>query len=325
MGPKRDADEVVGALGADAQARVSTLAIDTLAIDAAESVDENLASGAGHAERSGEHGEGPTTVPGDSRAMLTAQATIRAVAEGHADAAVSAGATGTVITAAVRSMGRLGTVPRPCLAATVPSLSGGPVVLLDVGACVDASAQGLLWHAVLGTGYASIVEAVDNPRVGLLSIGAEPGKGDRLRRAAAVGLTGLSLPAGGRYVGLVEGHDVPMGGPADVVVTDGFTGNVLLKGIEGAYALASGGDCAPTTASRAAALLGVDGTAVVCHGAATAAHIADGVALAVRLYRLKVCSRLSEMARELPISARGSQQASVRDASTMSGARKGAR
>ncbi len=117
-------------------------------------------------------------------------------------------------------------------------------------------------------------------RVGLLNIGVEVGKGDRPRRAADATLRGATLPDNTRYVGNVEGHELTLGSRADVVVTDGFTGNVLLKGIEGAYALAGG---AVGAYPRAAALLGVAGTVVVCHGAAEGADIASGILLAARL------------------------------------------
>src|SRR5439155_24214521 len=125
----------------------------------------------------------------------------------------------------------------------------------------------------LGAAYARVAHDLPAPRIGLLSIGAEPGKGDRARRTVAAALAGTP-----GYVGMVEGYAVPLGGPADVVVTDGSTGNVLPKGIEAAYALA-GGPPPTGVAPRAAALLGVAGTVVICHGNATAEDIASGVAL----------------------------------------------
>jgi glycerol-3-phosphate acyltransferase PlsX len=128
--------------------------------------------------------------------------------------------------------------------------------------------------------------------VGLLSIGAEQGKGDRLRRDADDALRG-AVPD---YVGNVEGNDVPLGGPADVVVTDGFTGNVLLKGIEGAFALA-GGVAPDSVAPRAAALLGVRGQVVVCHGAATGGDIASGIAFAARLHRTRAPAEFAPVPR----------------------------
>jgi glycerol-3-phosphate acyltransferase PlsX len=224
-----------------------------------------------------------------ARHDTTVRAAVAAVAAGEADAFVSAGASGATVTAAVLGLGRR--VRRPALAATLPSLAG-PVVLLDVGASVESAPATLVRHAALGAAYASIVHGITEPRVGLLSIGTENGKGDGIRRATHRSLSGLgTLAAGGRYIGNVEGYDVTRGGRADVVVTDGFTGNVLLKGIEGAYALA-GGEMPQDTAPRAAALLGVGGTAVVCHGAAAAADLASGIALAARLHRINAIGRI---------------------------------
>ena len=217
-----------------------------------------------------------------SRAMrhdTTVRAGVAAVAEGRAHALVSAGMSGATVTAATLGLGRLPGVRKPALAALLPG-QVNPVVLLDVGATPELSATVLVQHAALGAGYAIRVLGLPVPRIGLLSIGSEPGKGDRARRAADE-----ALRAGQRgYVGIVEGGDVPLGGPADVVVTDGFTGNVLLKGVEGAFALA-GGVAPPQRVPRAAALLGVGGTVVVCHGAATGTDLASGIALAVRLHQ----------------------------------------
>jgi glycerol-3-phosphate acyltransferase PlsX len=212
------------------------------------------------------------------RPDTTVRAGVGAVAEGRAQALVSAGMSGAVVTAAALGLGRSPGVRKPALAAILPA-PAGPVVLLDVGGSPELSTSLLLQHAQLGWAYARRALGLSAPRLGLLSIGTEPGKGDRARRSTDEALR-LSLPS---YVGLVEGGDVPLGGPADVVVTDGFTGNVLLKGIEGAFALA-GGVASHQEVPRAAALLGVRGTVVVCHGAASAADIASGIALAARLY-----------------------------------------
>jgi len=214
-----------------------------------------------------------------TRRDTTVRAGIAAVAEGRADALVSAGMSGAVVMAAVIGLGRLSGVRKPALAAVLPA-QANPVVLLDVGAAPEASAAVLVQHGLLGAAYARRLLGLATPRVGLLSIGTEPGKGDRARRVADEAMR-ATQPG---YVGLVEGGQVPLGGPADVVVTDGFTGNVLLKGIEGALALAGGG-APPRQVPRAAALLGVGGTVVVCHGAATAADLASGIALAARLHK----------------------------------------
>jgi glycerol-3-phosphate acyltransferase PlsX len=226
------------------------------------------------------------------RTDTSVRAAAGAVAEGQADAVVSAGHSGAAVTAAVHALGRLHGIRRPALTATLPGLSG-PVVLLDVGVTTEVHTKALLQHAVLGAAYAHTLHGLVAPRVGLLSNGTEPNKGDPARRAAAAALAaGATLPGDATYVGPVEGYDVPLGGPADVIVTDGFTGNVLLKGIEGAYALA-GGDQHPTVA-RAAVLLGVPGTVVICHGRATGTDVASGIALAARLHRTGTISRIEQ-------------------------------
>jgi phosphate acyltransferase len=218
-----------------------------------------------------------------SRPDTTVRAAVTAVAEGRADAVVSAGSTAATVTAAALGLGRLPGVRRPALAATLPAASG-PVVLIDVGGSLEARPGTLARHAALGVAFAAVAHAVERPRVGLLSVGTESGKGDRARRASDPVLARCSLPAGARYVGQVEGYELATGDHVDVVVTDGFTGNVLLKAIEAAYAMA-GGPPAGGGTPRAAALLGVAGTVVVCHGAALADDIASGIALAAHLHR----------------------------------------
>lgn len=215
---------------------------------------------------------------------------MRAVVSGAADAVVSAGPTGGTVTAAVREAGRL-PGSSPALAVILPA-SAGPVVLLDVGAVPDRGVRLLVSHAALGASYAATLLNLVAPRVGLLSIGEESDKGDRLLHQAQQRLSRAQLPERAHFVGNVEGHHVPLGGPADVVVTDGFTGNVLLKAVEGAIALV-GGDIPRSSAPRAALLLGVAATVVVCHGAAAAADLASGVALAARAARLGVTDRIA--------------------------------
>jgi glycerol-3-phosphate acyltransferase PlsX len=227
----------------------------------------------------------------------TVRAAVAALADGQADAMVSAGASGATITAAVLGLGRMPGVRRPVLAATLPG-AAGPVVLLDVGASVEFNAAELARNAVLGAAYARVRHGIAEPRVGLLSTGAESGKGDPARRAADVALAAQPLPDGAEYVGQVEGHDVSLGSRADVVVTDGFTGNVLLKGVEGAY-LRAGAQVSVSLVPRGAVLLGVSGIVVICHGAATGADLASGIALAANLYRTAMVARLSALATEL--------------------------
>jgi glycerol-3-phosphate acyltransferase PlsX len=222
VGPQKVADEVIGALPHPDRHRLAVRVVDA-AVGMADSPLLGV------------------------RRDTTVRAAAELVYAGHADAMVSAGSSGAAVAAASHVLGRFPGVRRPSLAATLPS-TAGPVVLLDVGVGLDATMLELVQHAVLGAPYAAVAHGIAKPRVGLLSIGSEPGKGDRLRRAVSIALSDIPLPAGGRYVGLVEGFDVPRGGPADVVVTDGFTGNVLLKGIEGVFA-ANRGESAPSAPS----------------------------------------------------------------------------
>jgi glycerol-3-phosphate acyltransferase PlsX len=215
---------------------------------------------------------------------------IGAVCDDRADAAVSVGSTGAVLSAAVLGLGRLPGVERPALAVIIPALAA-PVVLLDVGAGVAAEVELLVQHAGLGAAYASLELDLSEPRVGLLSTGAEPGKGGPVRRAAADRLAASVL----NFVGNVEAHLVPLGGAADVVVTDGFAGNVLLKGIEGTVEWirrARPGDPRPD-AVRAGLLLGVGGTVVVGHGAATSIDVAGCVLHAAEAVRGETVVRLA--------------------------------
>lgn len=213
----------------------------------------------------------------------------RLVRDGDCDAAVSVGSTGAALASAVLALGRL--TSRPALAVVVPARSG-PVVLLDVGATVDCTAEHLAQHALLGVAYAEAL-GIPEARVGLLNVGSEPGKGDQLRKAAFEALSALPI----RFVGNVEGQDVALGGPADVIVTDGFSGNVLLKGMEGATARVDGG---PLPVS--AMLLGVGGVSVVGHGAATAHDVAACVRAAACAVRDGLVERL-RLALEGPVSA----------------------
>lgn len=226
------------------------------------------------------------------------------VRDGRADVLVSAGHTGAAVIATSLSWGRTAGALRPALAVLLPG-AHGPVVLLDVGATLDPTPDVLVSHAALGIAYARELGLAVDPQVGLLSIGAEDGKGDALRRAAA---TALSVSLGGTYfVGNVEGGDLLSAAELHVVVTDGFTGNVLLKGFEGAVrwgarvALAAYDDPAPGRRRLADAvrapygagvLLGVRGDAVVAHGAADAGALLTAVEVAVQT----VLRRLAEPA-----------------------------
>ena len=151
----------------------------------------------------------------------------KAVAEGRADALVSAGSTGPTMAAATLSIKRIKGVHRPALAVLVP-LPKGPVLLLDCGANVEVRPEHLVQFAYLGAAFMDAVVGVDSPSVGLLSVGEEQGKGtpDVLEAGERLAQGPLN------YVGNVEGFDLP-GAGAQVIVSDGFTGNVALKVLEG--------------------------------------------------------------------------------------------
>jgi glycerol-3-phosphate acyltransferase PlsX len=222
---------------------------------------------------------------------------------------VSAGSTGAVVSCAGRVVGRAPGVLRPALAVALPTLEGCATVLVDAGATADPTPEMMGQFALLGAGYARTVPGVAEPRVGLLSIGAEPGKGNRLTRGAEEVLARLPL----RFAGNVEGDGV-LSGAVDVLVTDGFTGNIVLKNVEGcvraALTLVARAGIAPAERLAAvargyrpethggAALLGLRGTVVVAHGSSTAATIARACVVARGLAESDVPSRIGVVAAE---------------------------
>ncbi len=229
----------------------------------------------------------------------------RAVRDGLADAWVSVGHTGAAVAASVLTCGRISGMTRAGIAVVLPALAH-PVVLLDAGATMDASPEALAQFAVAGWCYAQSL-GIDRPIVGLLTIGSEPGKGDDLRREAECLLAERLAEAGIDYAGPVEGHDVVAGRRAQVVVTDGFTGNVLLKGIEGAVAWSAermgrayGNPIPARRVMREVAtgefaggmLLGVNAVTVVGHGAGRAPEIAACIRLAARAARSGVVGKV---------------------------------
>lgn len=152
----------------------------------------------------------------------------QAVKEQQADAGVSAGNTGALMAAGLFIVGRIEGVERPALAPTLPTIDGQGFVMLDLGANADAKPSHLAQYAVMGSVYAEKVRGIQKPRVGLLNIGTEAGKGNELTKAAYELLQEAPI----HFVGNVEARDL-LHGVADVVVTDGFTGNMVLKTIEG--------------------------------------------------------------------------------------------
>jgi len=151
------------------------------------------------------------------------------VAEGRADACISAGNTGALMTAGLFIVGRIEGIERPALAPTLPTVSGDGFLLLDVGANVDAKPEHLVQYAIMGSVYGEQVLGVKNPRIGLLNVGTEDKKGNELAKQTFQKLKETDL----NFIGNVEARDM-LDGVADVIVTDGFTGNVALKTVEGA-------------------------------------------------------------------------------------------
>jgi phosphate acyltransferase len=152
----------------------------------------------------------------------------QAVNNGEADACISAGNTGALMTAGLFIVGRIDGIERPALAPTLPTLDGKGFLMLDLGANVDAKPEHLLQYAIMGSIYAERVRGINNPRVGLLNIGTEDKKGNELTKRTFQLLKDAPI----HFIGNVESRDL-LEGPADVVVTDGFTGNMVLKTIEG--------------------------------------------------------------------------------------------
>lgn len=150
------------------------------------------------------------------------------VKEGKADACISAGNTGALMSAGLFVVGRTPGIQRPALSPTLPTIDGKGFVLLDVGANVDATVNHLVQYGIMGSIYAEKVRDVKNPAVGLLNVGTEDGKGNDLTKKAFIELGKAPI----NFIGNVEARDL-LEGVADVVVTDGFSGNVALKTIEG--------------------------------------------------------------------------------------------
>lgn len=241
------------------------------------------------------------------------------VAAGRSAALVSAGSTGATMTAALFALRRMQGVRRPALALQlpVPGRGGRPLLLLDVGANTEARAVELVQFAYLGSSFSAAVLDVEHPRVGLLSVGEEQKKGSgEVVEANAR----LSEADGIEFIGNVEGRDL-MGRQADVVVTDGFTGNIVLKTIEGtAKAVADAVRAAARSGARAglggvllrpalgslrrqldpdttggAILLGLRGVAVVAHGSSGPEGIANAVRLAARAAEEGAVERTAEL------------------------------
>jgi glycerol-3-phosphate acyltransferase PlsX len=238
---------------------------------------------------------------------------VRAVGSGDADAVVSAGNTGAMLAAGLLELRRISGVMRPAIAVPIPARRG-PSVLIDAGANADARPEHLLQFATMGAVFAEEMLGVESPEVRLLSIGEEPEKGNQLTLEAHALLAASDLNFGGNC----EGRDL-LAGAADVVVTDGFTGNVALKLLEGTITTlldafrseiaantrgTVGGLLIRPAARRlrkrldpdtygGAYLLGLRGLAVIAHGNSSRIAIANAVRLAARGVEHDVVGRLT--------------------------------
>ena len=157
---------------------------------------------------------------------------LKMLAEGQADAFVSAGSTGALLTAATLIVKRVKGIRRAAMGPAMPNKAGGKTLILDCGANAECTAEFLLQFGLVGSLYAKNYLSVENPKVGLLNIGTEDSKGTPLQKEAYALLDEASKQGLINFVGNVEARDVPLGA-VDVVVCDGFAGNVLLKSIEG--------------------------------------------------------------------------------------------
>jgi glycerol-3-phosphate acyltransferase PlsX len=237
----------------------------------------------------------------------------RLVRDGIADGLVSAGNTGAVMATAKLVQGMLPGVDRPAMAAAFPTLKGTPVIVVDVGANVDCSPRMLAQFAIMGDIYSRVIFHTHRPRVGLLSIGEEEHKGNELTRAATPLLKALPI----HFIGNVEGRDI-YAGQTDVIVCDGFIGNVALKVSEGLVEMVSKmlresleatitrkiGSLLSRTAFKefkkrvdyaeygGAPLLGVKGVCIVTHGRPNANAIKNAIRVAAEFAEGKVNERI---------------------------------
>jgi glycerol-3-phosphate acyltransferase PlsX len=241
------------------------------------------------------------------------------VKRGDADAVVSAGNTGATMAAALLTLGRIRGIDRPALCGMLPTTKGKPACLIDAGATMDAEANNLLQFARMASRFMERVHDVDRPTVGLMNVGEESEKGGRVQQDAHALLSGATDI---NFYGNVEGRD-PLRGTTDIVVCDGFTGNVLAKGMEGvvdlfregirddifggvlgkiAYGFAFGGvrrlrHRLDYDEYASAPLLGVNGVSVVTHGRARANMLRHAIAVAERSVSQDLIAAIGEQTR----------------------------
>ncbi|MFM9172889.1 MAG: phosphate acyltransferase PlsX [Acidimicrobiaceae bacterium] len=238
-----------------------------------------------------------------------------AVRDGKASAMISAGNTGATMASALLRMGRIAGVKRPAIATPIPAPGTTPTVLLDAGANAEVEPEWLVQFGLMGSVYADARFGVKIPRVGLLSIGEEPGKGDTLRKQAYELFSNANNL---NFIGNVEGRDI-MTEKVDVVVTDGFTGNVALKTLEGTMrgvvkalfaaisapeykehadgimpALLSLYSTFDPDTYGGAILLGVDGVCIISHGSSSSRAMLNGIKVAKEMVEVDMVGKIRQ-------------------------------
>ncbi|MBU1048833.1 phosphate acyltransferase PlsX [Candidatus Bipolaricaulota bacterium] len=242
---------------------------------------------------------------------------LQELSAGNVDAFVSPGNTGAVVAGSLFTLGRIKGIPRPGIMTALPTLSGQDTFLIDVGATSDCHAEHLVHFAQMGITYAREVVGIAAPTVGLLNIGGEQGKGNRLITRAYELLKATDL----RFIGNVEAHQIINDRPADVVVADGFVGNICLKTIEGSVSAVTGilkksiresvvtqlgallmkrafGDLRSAVSYQkrgGAPLLGVNGIVVIAHGRSDAEAIGSAVDVARREVEANLADKLARL------------------------------
>lgn len=237
----------------------------------------------------------------------------RLVKEGYADAVVSAGSTGAQMASALLGLGRIKGINRPAICTVLPTLKEGKL-LLDVGANPDAKPENLLQYGIMGSIYAELILGINNPRVALLNIGSEEGKGNELVQSAYELYKGSFL----NFIGNIEGRDIPYGA-ADVIVCDAFVGNIVLKTIEGMasslFQLIKEKITSSSTRKigallvkpglkeiartldyseyGGAPLLGVNGTSIICHGSSKEKAIFNAVRVAKECVEGRIIDKIA--------------------------------
>lgn len=230
----------------------------------------------------------------------------------EADAVVSAGSTGAQMAAALLGLGRIKGIERPAIGTVLPTAEGGKLIL-DVGANLDASPEHLSQYALMGSIYAEKILRISNPRVGLLNIGSEEGKGNELTQKTYPLLKEAQI----NFIGNIEGRDVPYG-RADVVVCEGFVGNVMLKTAEGlagvfvqlikeritstmirklgAMAVKPGlkefAQMMDYAEYGGAPLLGVNGISIICHGSSKTKAIFNAIRVAQECVQVRLIEQI---------------------------------